>query len=196
MDIKKAIDQAHGLNSKIDGAVMKELQGLSAPKVRHLLNNLAAQADSYLEIGCYLGGTLRAALHSNRHLYAVAIDNFSMKPQTRQNFFDNTEMLTFQFIEEDSFKVDLSKFKQKIELYFYDADHSFEATQKALEYYYPILKDEFVMVVDDWNMKKIPNAIFTKAKEMKLEVIENYNLVSPAQGEWWNSLGVIWFRKQ
>lgn len=195
MDIKKAIADAHKLSSKIDGYVMKELQGLSSPKIRHLLNNLAAQSDSYLEIGCYLGGTLRAALHSNRHLYAVAIDNFSMKPQTRQNFFDNTDMLDFTFIEEDAFKVDLLKFKNKIKLYFYDGDHSFEATQKALEYFYPILQDEFVMVVDDWNMKKIPNAIFTKAKELKLEVIENYNLICSPKGEWWHGLGIIWFRK-
>lgn len=195
MDVKKAIDKANSLSSKIDTSVMRELKGLSSPKVRHLLNNLASQAKSYLEVGVYLGGTLRAALHSNTHLYAVAIDNFCMKPQCRQEFFDNTEMLKFKFIEEDSFKVDLSLIEQPIEVYFYDADHSFEATYKAVEYYLPVMADEFVMVIDDWNMKKIPNAIFTSGKNLGLKVVESYNLMSAPKGEWWNSIGIVKFRK-
>lgn len=195
INIVSAIQAANKNSSKIDSYLMKELQGLSSPKVRHLLNNLAAQAKSYLEIGCYLGGTLRAALHSNEHLYAVAVDNFCMKPQTRQNFFDNTSMLKFEFFEQDSFTVDLSKITQPIELYFYDGDHSFEATQKAIEYYYDVLADEFVLVVDDWNAKRIPNAIFTIAQQLNLKVVENYDLMSAPKGEWWNGLGVIKFSK-
>lgn len=194
IDIKEALEKTNRLFSKIEPNTMRQLMGLSSPKVRHLLNNLAAQSKNYLEIGCYLGGTLRAALTGN-DIYAVAIDNFSMMPNKRQMFFDNTAMLKFDFFECDSFELPLSVFKEPIELYFFDADHSFESTYKALEYYYPILADEFVYVCDDWNMKRIPNATFEAAKFLHLEIVENYDLKCPQQGEWWNGIGLLKFRK-
>lgn len=196
IDIKLAIDKSNEQHSKIDKNTMRQLMGLSSPKVRHLLNNLAAQSQTYLEIGTYLGGTLRAALTGNEHLYAVAIDNFSMMPNKRQMFFDNTAMLNFQFIEQDAFAVDLSEIKEPIELYFYDGSHSFESQYKAIEYYLPMMADEFVYVCDDWNMKRIPNATFSAAKNLNLEVVENYDLKCEPKGEWWNGLGVIKFRKK
>lgn len=195
MNIKKAIEQAENLSSKIDGTVMNELEGLSSPKVRHLLNNLASQSDTYLEVGCYLGGTLRAALHENRHLYAAAVDNFSMMPNKRQMFFDNTEMLKFDFIEEDSFALDLTKIKKPIKLYFYDGHHSFESQYKAIQYYLPAMADEFVYVCDDWDMKKIPNATWTVCKDLKLTVEENYNLPGGPNKEWWGGIGILRIRK-
>lgn len=196
-DIKSAIDQAKNNSSKIDTTVMSELQGLSTPAVRHLLNNLAAQSYAYLEIGCYLGGTLRAALHGNDHLYSVAIDNFSMHPSTRQNFFDNTSMLHFNFIEGDCFEVKINKESLAIcfDLYFYDGDHSFESHKKALSHFIDAMADEFIYVCDDWNMKRIPNATFEAAKELGLEVVECHNLNCAQKGLWWNGIGIIKFRK-
>jgi hypothetical protein len=196
MSIIKAIQDAENLSSKIDGTVMGELMGLSAPKVRHLLNNLAAGSDTYLEVGCYLGGTLRAALHSNK-LYSAAVDNFCLMPNKRQMFFDNTSMLEFDFFEEDCFAMDVRKIKKPIGLYFYDGEHSFESQYKALVYFYQILKDEFVYVCDDWAMKKIPNATFSAAKDLDLEIVENYNLLnSPGKKDWWNGIGVVRFEKR
>jgi hypothetical protein len=197
MNIKQAIDDANALKSKINDKTMKSLMGLSSPKVRHLLNNLAAQSDTYLEIGSYLGGTLKAALCKNKHLYSVAIDNFSLMPNKRQMFFDNTRNLNFNFFEEDCFSMDITKIKKEIDLYFYDGEHSFESQYKALEYFYPILKDEFVYVCDDWAMKRIPNATFTAAKALGLKVVENYNLLneSEANKDWWNGIGCIRFKK-
>jgi predicted O-methyltransferase YrrM len=196
IDIKLAIEKANEQRSKIDKNTMRQLMGLSSPKVRHLLNNLASQSKNYLEIGTYLGGTLRGALTGNDHLYAVAIDNFSMMPNKRQMFFDNTAMLKFQFIEMDSFQVPLTLFAEPIELYFFDGDHSFESQYKALEYYLPVLAKEFVYVCDDWNMKRIPNATFSAAKNLNLEVVENYDLMCEQKGEWWNGIGIIKFVKK
>lgn len=195
IDIKLAIEKSNNLQSKIDKNEMRQLMGLSSPKVRHLLNNLASQSKNYMEIGTYLGGTLKAALIGNQHLYAVAIDNFSMMPNKRQMFFDNTAMLQFQFIEEDSFKVKLSMINEPIELYFYDGYHSFEAQYKALEYYAPILADEFVYVCDDWDRKRIPNATFSAIKDLGLKVVENYDLKGGVNKEWWNGIGIVKIKK-
>src|SRR5690606_21889116 len=195
VNIIQAIQSAEKLQSQIDKQTMKELVGLSSPKVRHLLNNLVAQSDTYLEVGSFLGGTLRAALHGNDHVYAAAVDNFSMMPNTRQMFFDNTAMLTFDFFEDDCLDMDVAKIKRPVGLYFCDGLHTFEAQQKALIHFYPARKDDFVYVCDDWLKKRIPNATFTIAKDLGLEVMENYDLMCGPRGEWWHGIGVIRFKK-
>lgn len=193
MNLKQIIEASkHG--SKVDNATMQKLEGLSTPWVRNLLNNLVAQSDTYLEIGCYLGGTLRAALHGNDHVYAAAVDNFSMMPRKRQRFFDNTEGLTFDFFEEDCFAMDITKIKKPIKVYFYDGHHSFESQYKALTHFYDAMQGEFIYVCDDWGMKRIPNATFTAAKDLNLKVIENYDLPA-GKTQWWSGIGLIKFQK-
>ena len=202
IDIKKAIEEADKLTSKIDSDVMSELKGLSSPRVRHLLNNLASQAKSYLEVGCYLGGTLRAALHGNEHLTAYAVDNFSMSPDTRNQFFKNTDMLKFEFFEEDSFSLDVKKIKQPIELYFFDGCHSVDAQYKAVTHFLPAMADEFVMVIDDWDMNKVRVGTHTAMIDYKIKPIEKYELKG-ASGEseekrhetWWGGLACFLIRK-
>jgi len=195
IDIAKAIEQANKKQSKIDASTIQELVGLSSPRVRHLLNNLASQSNTYLEVGCYLGGTLRAALHGNTLEYAAAVDNFSMNPSKRVEFFKNTSMLNFEFFEEDSFTLDVSKFKKPFELYFYDGHHSFESQYKAIEHFLPAMANEFVYVCDDWDMKKIPNATFSACKNLNLHVEEVHNLPGGENKEWWGGIGIVRIRK-
>lgn len=202
MNIKQAIERADRLESKIDDETMSKLEGLSSPRVRHLLNNLAAQATSYLEIGCYLGGTLRAALHGNDHLYCAAIDNFSMSPATRDQFFKNTTGLNFDFFEEDSFSFDTKKIKQPIDLYFFDGCHSVDAQYKAVSYFLPVMAGEFVMVIDDWDMNKVQVGTKTAFIDFKIKPLESYELRG-ASGKpdeerlksWWGGLGIFKIRK-
>lgn len=195
MDIKLAIQQADNLKSKITDDVMSQLEGLSSPRVRHLLNNLAAQATSYLEVGCYLGGTLRAALHGNEHLSAVAIDNFSMSPETRAQFFKNTDMLKFEFFEEDSFSFDIRKIKKPIDLYFFDGCHSVDSQYKAVSYFLPAMADEFVMVIDDWDANKVRVGTHTALIDYKIKPLEKYELKGGQDKKWWGGLGILKIRK-
>lgn len=202
MNIKLAIDEANNLKSKIDDVTMSQLVGLSSPKVRHLLNNLASQAKSYLEVGCYLGGTLRAALHDNSHVQAYAVDNFSMEPDKRQQFFDNTSMVKFEFFEQESFSIDLRKIKTPVELYFYDGLHTVEAQYKAVSYFHPILTSEFVLVVDDWDLNKTRVGTFTAIKDMGFTIIEQYELkgatgdsIEARHASWWGGIGILKVKK-
>jgi len=203
MDIKKAIAEADKLQSKIDDTAMSQLQGLSSPRVRHLLNNLSAQVNSFLEIGCYLGGTLKAALRGNDHLYAAAIDNFSMSPDTRQQFYDNIKDLKVDFFEEDSFSFDVRKIKKPIELYFFDGCHSVEAQYKAVSYFLPAMANEFVMVIDDWDANKVRVGTHTALIDYKIKPIEKYELkgatgqsVEEREASWWGGLGIFKIRKR
>lgn len=201
MDIKKAIDRADKLDSKIDAEYMATLHGLSSPRVRHLLNNLAAEVDSFLEVGCYLGGTLKAAMYKN-NLYAAALDNFSMSPGTRAEFYKNIEGLPVDFFECDSFSFDVKKLKKPIELYFFDGCHSVEAQYKAVSHFLPAMANEFVMVIDDWDMNKVRVGTNTALIDLKIKPLEKYELQGASgQSEdkrhltWWGGLCIMLIKK-
>jgi len=201
MDIKKAIERADKLDSKIDAEYMATLQGLSSPRVRHLLNNLASQVNSYLEVGCYLGGTLKAAMYKN-DLYAAAIDNFSMSPGTKQQFYKNIEGLPVDFFECDSFSFDVKKLKKPIELFFYDGCHNVDAQYKAVSYFLPALAERAVIVIDDWDMNKVRVGTNTALLDLKIKPVEKYELKGASgQSEekrhltWWGGLTVMKIKK-
>lgn len=193
MNIKQAIEDADYLISKLTPEFITSLDGLSSPKVWHLLNNLVAQSDTYLEVGVFKGSTLLAALYNNNP-YAVAVDNFSMAPDTRAEFFKNTKGKKFTFIEGDAFSLKLKKIKKPIKLYFYDGHHSPEAQFKAIEYYLPALADEFVYVCDDFDRKKVSIYTHEVIKHFGLKVVEFHHLTGPDK-EWWEGIGIIKLKK-
>lgn len=195
--IKDAITNAENLHSKIPTSYFDHMQGgLSSQRIWHLLNNLASKSTSYLEVGTYMGSTLMAALYENP-IYAVAIDNFCMKPTTRNHFFQNTKKLKFEFIEDDCFKVDTGKIKP-IELYFFDGEHSFESQYKALVHFIPCMKEEFIYVCDDWTNSAVKEGTHKAIEDAKLTIVESYVLGDGKQKDregWWCGLGIFKLRK-
>lgn len=197
MNIKEAFERAERLESKIPRAYIEKLTGLASPKVWHLLNNLCAQSESYLEIGTYMGSSLMAALYGNSHVSAVAVDNFCMKPHTRPHFFANVKDLKFTFIEQDAFTIDVSKLPP-IELYFYDGEHSFNSQFKAITHFAPAMKTEFVLIVDDWNNDPAREGTFAGIKEAGLQVVEFHQRKDGTmknKEEWWCGLAVFKLKK-
>jgi predicted O-methyltransferase YrrM len=171
--IKEAIKKGEAHQSKIPQSYFDRMQGgLSSEKIYHTLNNLAASSTAYLEVGTYMGSTLLAATYGNDHLYKVAIDNFCMKPKTRNHFFQNVKDLEFQFIEKDCFKVSLKEIKKPIDLYFFDGEHSYEAQYNAIEYFLPVMADEFIYVVDDWSNGPVKKGTFDAIRENGLTIMD------------------------
>jgi hypothetical protein len=196
MDIQQAIDRAAKLESKIPSHYISTLDGLSSPKIWHLLNNLCAQADSYLEVGSYLGSTLKAALYEN-NVKAHAIDNFCMKARLRNHFFRNVKGLNFNFIEQDCFKVDPNNIKP-IELYFFDGEHSYQSQYKAISHFLPAMKEEFVYVCDDWSQVDVRSGTMKAIEDSKLEVVESHQRGindHKNKAEWWCGVAIFKLRK-
>ena len=201
MDIKQCIDNATNHKSKLTEDYISKLEGLSSPKVWHLLNNLCSRSTAYLEVGCFKGSTLLAALYKNP-VYAFAIDNFTMSPKTRDEFFDNTKDAQFEFYEGDSFSFDIRKIKKPIDLYFYDGDHSGEAQYKALTHFAGALADEFIFVCDDWDLSKMKTCTFSAVKDLGFKITEYHELKGHTTGTlearkdgWWDGLGIVKVRK-
>lgn len=201
IDIKQCIADAEAHKSKLDEAYISKLDGLSSPKVWHLLSNLCSGASAYLEVGCYKGSTLLAALYKNP-VYAFAIDNFSMSPQTRNDFFKNTDGANFEFYEGDSFSCDLRKIKKPIDVYFFDGCHSVDSQYKAVSHFIPAMSNDFIMVIDDWDANKVRVGTHTALNDLKIKPIEKYELKG-AMGEsieerkdgWWGGLCILKIKK-
>jgi hypothetical protein len=203
--VSKCIISANMKKSKI---TTKELQisGFTSVKIRHLLNNLLELPNTnYLEIGTFKGSTFVSALYKNNIKNAYAIDNwseFQEYGEIKEEFLENTKNLNFTFIEEDCFKLDLSQIKEKINIYLYDGEHRYEDQYKALEYYYSILDDVFIFIVDDFDpfegWEGVEKGTKDSIKDLKLRIIFDQHLKSNGRNDgksWWNGYYIAVLKK-
>ncbi len=163
-------------------------------------------AINYLEIGTFQGATFVSALYKNNLNSAYAIDNWS-EFQTPGNlakiaFLENTKDLNFTYFEENCWKLDLSKIKHKINVYLYDGGHTYQDQYNALTYYYPILDDEFIFMVDDFdpahNWEQVEKGTRDSIKDLNLKIIYENHLKSNAKNDstmWWGGFFVSLLKK-
>lgn len=198
--VKNSIAHAQKGISKLNYNALS-LEGMSSPKVRHLLNNLCSLPDaSYLEIGVWKGSTLIAALLGNTITLsdAIAIDNWSEFQGPHNIFKANVSRFlpenSVRFYDQDCFAIDLTKsFNKPINIYFYDGNHTAESQRLAFTYYNDIFADVFIAIVDDWNHE--PARIGTRQafEELKYTVLFEEILPANYNGDtqnWWNGLYV------
>lgn len=212
--VKEAFAKAEREESKLPPEIYQgglhrdgKLQGMSSPRVRHLLNNLCDfEGVRYLEIGTYLGSTLIAAATNNEGIFA-AIDNF----QWNHGKAENTEITTRQaldenltrfemkdkvhFVDAKCWEVDKSQLPSPFNVYFYDGDHSHECQKKALLEFIDLLADEFIFVVDDWQESgnNVPSGTYKGIKEGGFEIL--YEMEAP-NGAYHMGLGIFVLKKK
>jgi len=204
------INKAEQIISKLDKNVMA-VSGFSSPRVKSLLNNIVNAPDvNYLEVGTFKGSTFVAALYKNEVNSAYAIDNwseFNEYGNIKNEFLENTQKFDlpkFSFIEENCFNVDLSLIKHKINVFFFDGEHTYESHYNALKYYLPVLDDEFIFIVDDFDPYNESWAAVEKGtrdsiRDLKLETIFEKHIQSNgrnADQSWWNGIYVAILKKQ
>ena len=128
------------------------IDGMSGLAFRCFLHNLCEFPNTrYLEIGCWKGSTLCAAMNDNNIF--LGIDNFSQFGNIRNEFYENFNKFKSKnshFIESDCFQLNLN-LDYTFNVFFFDGDHTLEAHTKSLVYFYDFLDHEFVFIVDDWN---------------------------------------------
>lgn len=207
--IQNSIDKALIHQSKINDAVLA-VEGFSAPKNRHFLNNLLNIKDArYLEIGVWNGSTFISSLYKNIPEYAVAIDNWSTFHGKRSIFEDNCKNIidhtNYEIYESDCFAFDKTQFKHKFNIYFYDGEHNEPDHYNALNYYLDSLDDVFIYICDDWNWDKVKNGTKNAINSLELKIIREWELNTntdetgtPICGDvhtWWNGLYVAVLEK-
>lgn len=193
-----------------------DVQGLSTPRVCHLLNDMVRGMDAenyYLEIGTWKGLTLCSAIHDNRGKKVIACDKFRLwgrwtgwgflarrallRNVARQEREGAAQVTFHHMTSKALFERDLVP-RERVEVYFYDGDHTYEGTYHGVVAAAPCLTPRSYLLMDDWNDEVIQRATFDACEKAGLEIVwmralEGDNL---SQDGWWNGLGVFLLEKQ
>lgn len=196
--IQESIKKAELGQSKLTNKAF-EAPGFTSPKVRHLLNNLGELPEThYLEIGVHKGATFVATNFRNELLSSVAVDNwseFAESGEAKNEFLKYTSNLlrpdSYKILEKDCFTLTNDDLPNKINFYLYDGCHSYEAQMKALTYFYPLLDDTFIFLVDDWNWPDPKTGTRQAMHDLNLKVLFEQEL----DEGWWNGLYVSLLKK-
>lgn len=196
--IQNCIGKAEKLESKLTPLTF-EIGGFTSPKIRHLLNNLGELATNYLEIGSHRGACFIASIYKNDNIKtAWTVDNFSefedgtVKEELLNNFekFKNN-IPPVGFLEQDCFAIDLSLLPI-IDMYAYDGAHDIESHKKALTYFYSILANEFIYLLDDSDWDAVSEGTGLGLDECNLKVNDCYRL---SGNDWHNGYTVYLLSK-
>jgi len=204
--IELAIEKALRRESKLTPLALS-VPALSSLNIRHLMNNLGAISTRYMEHGVHKGGLFCSVLCNNGNLEtATAIDNWASDEnnidKAEEQFDENSLMLidgdTVQFtIKSNSFDVDLSTL-DVFDFYLFDADHSEESQCKALTYFLPLMADEFIFCVDDYDWEDVRKGTERGIKESGVDVL--YSKIFKGNDHdndgWWNGFAVFLLKKK
>lgn len=211
--IKEAIEKANRLESKVTSLAAYHVPALASLKIRCLLNNLGESAKNYLECGVHRGGTFCSSVAGNYNIKkAFAVDSWEsdhMEGEIHESQFieaansnisKSTELIV---LKGDCFGIDLDKINAPIDMYLYDAGHSYTDQKNALVYYKPILADEFVFLCDDWSYGDVKKGTYDGIKDGGYDILFSAELENETKGEdlhlndeWWRGYGVFLLKKK
>lgn len=191
---KTSFEKALKLESKLSGHAFEEtedsliwrsnnipnyhcLRDLPRIPYYHLLNNLCHfNGASHLHVGLLAGDSYIAALYGNQDSMSkqqIGLDWFKECPESifNSNCALHLNLVKCRIISSGCFDVDKSLFKAPIDIYFYDADHSFKGHEKALTYFHSVFADTFIAVIDDWNCPWIRRATFKAFEKLNYSIL-------------------------
>ena len=209
--IVKSINNADNGISKINKDII-EFEGYTGTKTRHFYNNICDRLDTrYFEVGTFNGSSSIAAVYKNPGTY-LFVDNWCQFGGNSDIFKNNIERYLeqsskYKFIENDCWKIDINNIKQKFNVYLFDGDHAELDHFKALEYYLPILEDEFIFLVDDYTWSAVRDGTMRAIRELNLRIKFRHEIfMSPddlknmpnhiGKKTYWNGIGIFLLSKK
>ena len=188
--------------------------GLTSNKVKHFLNNLCNAEDvRYLEIGTFQGATFSSAIENN-NIQAHALDNWqdpninpardvegweAQKGNPKEIFQKNvTPVLGENKVtghDYDIRKFNINTITHKINVVFYDGDHSAEGVDYFLTKFWPLFEETFVLIMDDWNWQGVQEATNAMLKYNTVLYKQEIKTSGEDPNDYWNGLGIFVVRK-
>ena len=173
--IRGAVKSALSLRHNLPEWIIR-MDGMSGKKYRYFINNLVGEIREprYLEIGSWAGSTAASAIYGNS-LSALCVDNWSQFGGPKDAFMANLEKAIgeaceFRFIEEDFRSVDYENLHFEANIYMFDGPHEETDQYDGIRLALPSLKDEFVLIVDDWNWVAVRNGTKRAISDCALSV--------------------------
>ena len=193
-----------------DSPILTQIRGMSTADVRHCMNNINRYGNNYLEIGSHCGSTFVSSLYGHAKK-GWSIDNYAefcgadYKPGSdgthKDELLRNIDTyLTChtEFYQEDSFGFDLENIKEPVDVFMYDGDHDQDKQKKALHYYYPVLNDIFLFVVDDWNSQAVRDGTYDGIRESGMCILAEVPVRTPRSNyhQWWSGMYLAFLAKE
>ena len=204
--IKLCIDKAIQRESKLTNETLS-IPSMTALNIRHFLNNIGSYSKNFLEIGSFVGGTFCSTIYENPNIKnAYSIDNFSefdldgeTEKKLKENIINFQRKETFVvFQNKNCFEVE-SLLNNFFDLYIYDGNHSEEAQKKAVTHFKVNMKDQFILIVDDWQFEGVEKGTRDGIKEAKLNVLYESIHLTPKGEEhnehWHNGIAIFLLKK-
>ncbi len=179
--------------------VCEAVEGLSEENNLALLA-LAARhlepGECYLEAGTYRGRSLIGAAVGSTDAMCIGIDNFSFEDSDPEGLARNIDRFgvgdRVRVIHGDTVTALRDEAIPPVGVFFYDADHSTEATRAALEAVTGLLAPNALIVVDDaeWEKVRVATDAFLAAHanaELRLRIAGR----AAGQPWWWDGMDVI-----
>lgn len=195
--VKQSIEKAKLEKSNLTYEILS-LEGLSSDKIRHLINNICSIPHAhYLEIGTWKGATFISALYKNRLSSGTAIDNWKQFTGTKDDFEKNAQNFldknSYTAHEANCFNFDLKKIQNKIDIYFYDANHTKKDQKNAFTYYDSVFNNTFIAIVDNYNWIQVQEGTQEAFKELNYNILFEQFLASTKRADkdgWWTGIYV------
>jgi hypothetical protein len=144
-------------------------------------------------------------MYNNANCHGTVIENWALfgGPKTdfdnHVKYFGLADRLTV--FEEDVFSFDISKIKNKIDVYLYDGDHDEIHQYKGITHIWPALSDTSIIIIDDWNAPQVRKGTFDGLRDVGANIIEKFEIMYTCGGEhtpmpiaireFWNGIGVF-----
>lgn len=202
-----------------------DMEGYSGMKTRILYNELCSlklpdRKTEYFEVGSWKGSTAIASLVNNSHVHGTCIDNWSQFDGPKDEFLGNLKRFGVEpdVIEADFFSWDPSVLSNKIDIYLYDGPHDYEQHYEGIRHIWPMLNDNSIIIVDDWNWTRVREATLKALSDLDANVVQKFEIqhtsdgshtplfagndittgkrcVGPAWTEFWNGCAVFVIKK-
>lgn len=168
---------------------------MSTANIYGLINALAGEGKSYLEIGSYRGCSLAAAAMNNPKTKCIGIDNFTGVGYREENEgicletikpYKNAKLIKGDYFEE------LPKIRRMFDCIFIDGPHQDAHTTNQLELAAKKLKPFGYLIVDDITFDEV-KAGLAKFKEAnpEFETVFKRETTKRNDKQWWNGVEVL-----
>ena len=167
-------------NSKLDkdtdeGKELLDMEDYIGARTRHLYNNICSKLPNpkYLEIGTSLGVSAISSIYKNK-VEALFVDDWAGQKKDINKFIDNIEKYGTNsdcyLLDNNCSETDLKGIDTKFNICVYDGNTTGVDNFNVLGYYLPILEDEFIFIVDDWNWPDVRDNFMFGILELKLNI--------------------------
>lgn len=189
------------------GPVSHTVGGFCGKKTRHFFSQLGNLPLHYLEIGTLHGAAALSLLYGSRGVHATMVDDWSFPeanpdPETlKRNIMRYTPTdSSATLVEGDCWEVSLEGMGP-FDVLYYDADHSREATARAFTHFLPVMSEQFLIIIDDFNWGEVDFGVTMGCFEARQQGVELYCERSVGLGKendaegFWNGMWAGVFRK-